>query len=207
MIIVGENINSTRKKITPLVEQKDKTGIQEIAHNQEAAGANYIDVNAGVFVDREEELLCWLVETVQEIVKVPLSIDSPNPKAAGAALERCQQKPLVNSISAEEKRYQGHIPLLQKHQCPVIALSIDDRGMPDSVEWRVDVAGKLITRLTGDGVAEENIYVDPLVVPISTESQAGQIVMATLRQIKSSFPKVKTICGLLMYPMDYLYAN
>ena len=116
MVIVGELINTSRKAISEAVDNKDARVIQQVALEQVEAGANYIDVNCGNKVFDEVENMRWLVNTVQEAVKVPLCIDSPNPQALAAGLELVKfGSPLINSISDEGSRFEAIIPVVQKY--------------------------------------------------------------------------------------------
>lgn len=197
MLIVGELINTSRKDIKPAVESKDAAYIQKIAKEQVEAGANYIDVNCGTQVFNEPEVMEWLVKTVQEAVDAPLCIDSPNPKAleVGLALTKTK-KPMVNSITAEKERFEIILPLVQKYNAKVVALCMDDSGMPETAEDRIVIVDKLIKDLTSNGVAEDDIYLDPLVKPVSTGDKAGLEVLETVRYIRENYPKVHSICGL-----------
>lgn len=197
MLIVGELINSSRKHIKAAVEANDVAYIQQIAKDQAAAGATYIDVNCGTQVFNEPETMKWLVEAVQEVVEQPLCIDSPNPKALEVGLELAKvAKPMVNSITAEEERFGIVLPLIQKHKAKVVALCMDDSGMPDNAEKRIAIADKLIKDLTSNDIAEDDIYIDPLVSPVSTSDRAGMDVIETTKYIKDNFPNVHVICGL-----------
>jgi 5-methyltetrahydrofolate--homocysteine methyltransferase len=197
MLIVGELINSSRKDIKPAVENKDAAYIQKIAKEQVEAGAHYIDVNCGTQVFNEPEVMEWLVKTIQEVVNAPLCIDSPNEKAleAGLALTKAK-KPMVNSITAEKERFEIILPLVQKYDAKVVALCMDDSGMPETAEDRIAIVDKLVKDLTSNGVAEDDIYLDPLVKPVSTGDKAGMEVLETVRYIRENYPKIHAICGL-----------
>lgn len=196
MVIIGERINSSRRPIQPAIERKDSAAIQEIAKKQEEAGASYIDVNAGTFVSAEPEYLEWLVETVQQVVTVPLCIDSPNPQAAQRAIQACQRTPMLNSISGESKRVEQMLPLVKQYGCSVIALCMDDSGIPDQAEERLQIASRLLEKLQKEGVDRSRVWFDPLIYPVSTGSHFGLVALETIRLIKSSLPGAQTICGL-----------
>ncbi|WP_206813088.1 methyltetrahydrofolate cobalamin methyltransferase [Paradesulfitobacterium ferrireducens] len=197
MLIIGELINTSRKAINEAVENRDAEYIKKIAQEQVEAGANYVDVNCGTMVFDEVETMEWLVNTVQEVVEVPLCIDSPNPKAieAGLALAKYGQ-PLINSITGESERYNEILPLVLKYKTKVVALCMDDSGMPETAEDRMQVARNLHQKLTAAGVAEDDIYFDPLVKPVSTSDKAGLEVLDTVRLITQEFPNVHKVCGL-----------
>ena len=198
MLIVGELINTSRKAIKEAVEKKDAGYIKDIARKQAEAGAHYIDVNCGTLVHNEPEVMAWLVGLVREAVDLPLCIDSPNPAALEAGLELAAERgqPMVNSISAEAGRYSSVLPLVQKYKARVVALLMDDSGMPDTAGQRIAIARRLVGALTQDGVPAEDIYIDPLVKPVSTADTAGLEVLEALQFIKKEHPAVHTICGL-----------
>lgn len=196
MIIVGEKINTSRKSVAEAAENRDAKFIIRTAREQAQAGANYIDVNAGTFVDRETELLCWLVETIQSELVLPLCLDSPNPQALSEAMKIHKGEPMINSISLERDRFDALLPVVTSGPCHVVALCMSQTSMPTTVEERVSVGSELIAKLTEAGVPREKIYVDPLVQPVSVDTQMGTAVLGAIRQIMDSFPGVNTICGL-----------
>lgn len=197
MIIIGEKINSTLKAIRPAIENYDAAAIQDLAKKQYDAGASYIDVNAGMFHNDEPERLVWLVNTVQEVLDAPFSIDSPNPKAIEAALKANKNsKPVINSITDEKERFNSILPLAVQYKTDIIALCMDDNGMPETVDDRVSIAERLIEKLTKEGMSLGEIYIDPMVRPIGTDSNNGIIVIETIRKVKAEFPGVHIACGL-----------
>jgi cobalamin-dependent methionine synthase I len=196
MLIVGENINTSRKRIAEAVEKQDSEFIVQAAKNQADAGADFIDVNAGTFVDREAEYLCWLVKTVQDAVDLPLCLDSPSPEALSEAVKHHRGEPMINSISLEEDRFQGLLPVITSQPCKVVALCMAQTSMPTTADERVAVAAELIEKLTNAGVTLEDIYVDPLVQPVSVDVNMGNAVLEAIQRIMETFPGIKTICGL-----------
>jgi 5-methyltetrahydrofolate--homocysteine methyltransferase len=196
VIIVGEKINTSRKSIEEAVEKQDAAFITKVAQDQAAAGAHYIDVNAGTFLDQEVDRLCWLVETVQNQVALPLCLDSPNPKALSEAMKHHKGEPMINSISLEEDRFQSLLPVITSQPCHVVALCMGRTAMPTTVEERVQVASELIKKLTDGGIPLEKIYVDPLVQPVSVDTRMGIATLEAIHKIMNDFPGVNTICGL-----------
>lgn len=197
MIIIGEKINSTLKAVRSAIETQDAALIQELARKQYEAGATYIDLNAGMFMDDEPEKLEWLVKTVQAAVDAPLSIDSPNPLAIAKGLKANKNsKPIINSITDEKERYNAILPLILEYNTGIVALCMDDTGMPETVEDRVVIADRLINKLSKQGVKLDDIFMDPMVRPIGTGSHYGIIAMETIRSLKAEFPEVHITCGL-----------
>ncbi|HEX74914.1 MAG TPA: methyltetrahydrofolate cobalamin methyltransferase [Dehalococcoidia bacterium] len=196
MIIVGEKINTSRRSIGEAADKRDAEFICKIAREQAEAGAHYIDVNAGTFLDEEVDYLCWLVETVQAEVDLPLCLDSPNPKALSEAIKKHKGEPMINSISLEEDRFRSLLPIITSQPCHVVALCMGQASMPTTIEDRVDVGSELIKKLTNEGIPLEKIYVDPLVLPVSVDTSMGTAAMGAIHKIMNDFPGVNTICGL-----------
>jgi 5-methyltetrahydrofolate--homocysteine methyltransferase len=196
MLIVGEKINTSRKSIEEAVRKRDAAFIAKVAREQAEAGANYIDANAGTFLEQEVDYLCWLVETVQSEVALPLSLDSPSPKALSEAMKRHKGEPMINSISLEEDRFKSLLPVITSQPCRVVALCMAKTSMPTTTEERVQVGWELIEKLTGEGFPLERIYVDPLIQPISVDISMGMAALGAISKIMKDFPGVNTICGL-----------
>ncbi len=196
MVIVGELINASRKVIGPVIEAQDAEAIKKVALDEHEAGADYIDVNAGIFVGKEGDYLEWLVKTVQSAVDGPCCIDSPDPKAIEKALAVHKGVAMINSISLENARYEALLPLVAGTDLKIVALCMSDEGMPQTAEARVKIADKLIEGLTRKNVPLENIYVDPLVQPVSTDGRFGSEFLDAIQLIMTRFQGVHTMCGL-----------
>ena len=196
MLIVGELINASRKTIREIIEKKDADGVAKIARDQRDHGANFIDVNAGVFVGQEAALLKWLVTTVQAAVDMPCCIDSPDPIAIETALSVHKGTAMINSISLEKERYNALLPLVVETRSKVVALCMSDDGMPETADQRMEIADKLINGLVKKGVPLENIYVDPLVQPVATNNVFGVEFLNAIERITQTFAGVHTMCGL-----------
>ena len=196
MIIVGELINTSRSAVRQAVLKGDNSLIQDLAVKQAAAGANFIDVNAGTFLEQEADYLSWLVETVQAAVDLPLCLDSPNPAALERALGVHKGVPMINSISLEQNRLDAMLPLVSAHPCKLVALCMKRAAMPATARERIEAAGELIALLTRAGLKPENLYIDPLVQPVAVDIRMGTAVLEAIREIKAAHPSVKIICGL-----------
>lgn len=196
MIIIGELINASRKSIATAIEMENGAAIQQVAVDQAEAGADYIDVNAGVFVGKEPQYLKWLVQTVQQVTTKPCAIDSPDPAAIEEALTVHTGTAMINSISLEKERYENLLPLLSGTDLKVIALCMSDDGMPETVDDRLKIADTLINGLVNNNIALENIFVDPLVQPMSVNNNFGVEFINAIEAILKRFPGVHTACGL-----------
>lgn len=199
MIIIGEKLNSARKKVREMIENRDIKSIQDLAKKQVEGGADILDVNSSAASGNKEENMEWLVKTVQEVVDVPLCIDSPNAEEIEKGLEVYnwdKGKALINSITGEKEKIDRLLPTIIKYKCAVVALVMDERGIPDNSKTRVEIAEKLIKILTDVGVSLKDIFIDPLVVPIGTNDKNGLITMETIMSVKETYPEVKIVTGL-----------
>lgn len=197
MLIIGELINTSRKLIKEAVEKKDSEYIKQIAKAQEEAGATYIDVNCGTCIETEIETMEWLVDNILQVTSLPLCIDSPNPMALKAGLKKAANgKSMINSITGETPRWNSVLPLVKEFDTKIIALCIDDGGMPKTNEDRIRIADYIITKLTGEGINIDDIYIDPLIKPVSAGQKNGIEVLQAIQQIMESHPGVHTTCGL-----------
>lgn len=196
MLVVGELINASRKPIAAAIEAQDAETIKKVAKEQHEAGADYIDVNAGVFVGQEADYLEWLVRNVQDVVDAPCCLDSPDPKVIERGLAVHKGRAMLNSISLEKDRYEALLPVISGTDIKVVALCMSDEGMPETTEDRVRIADKLINGLVKNNVSLDNIYVDPLVQPVSTNQMFGAEFFNAVEAIMTKFKGVHTICGL-----------
>ena len=196
MIVVGEVINTTRKSVEAAVKSRNTDAIRDMARAQSAAGADYIDLNAGTLGENEADSLVWLVETVQDAVATPLCLDSPDPAALEKALGACKSQALINSITAENDRFEPVIRLVEKYSARVVALCMDERGIPETAAQRLGVARDMAERLDAHGVAADDIFIDPLVKPIGVAGSAAIEVLDAVRGIREKEPQVHIISGL-----------
>lgn len=196
MKIIGEKINGTRKGVARAVAERDAAAIQQLATAQADAGAHWLDVNAGTSPTTEPEDLTWLVETVQSVTDVPLCLDSANPEALRRALAAVDRTPMINSINGEDIRLEQILPLVAEHGCEVIALALGGTKMPESVQERMDVVHLVLEHTRRAGVPDDKVYVDPLLMTVATNVQAGLTTLETIRQIRAHYPDVHLTLGL-----------
>ena len=200
--IIGERINPTgRKKLAMELEAENFDTVVKDAIEQVKAGANILDVNAGVVYnsnpnpnETEPVLMKKLIELVQDTVEVPLCIDSSVPGALEEGLKAAKGRPLLNSVTGEEERLESILPLVKKYNVPVVAISNDDTGISEDPEVRFNVAKKIVERASDFGIPPTDIVVDPLVMPIGAMATAGQQVFELVKKLKIEL-KVNTTCG------------
>ncbi len=200
--VIGERINPTgRKKLAGELEAGNFSTVEKDALEQVACGAQVLDINAGVVYnsnpnpnETEPPLMRKVVELVQELVDVPLCIDSSVPGALEAGLETANGRPLLNSVTGEEERLELVLPLVKKYNVPVVAISNDDTGISEDPEVRFEVARKIVHRAADFGIPAHDIVVDPLVMPIGAMATAGQQVFTLVRRLREELG-VNTTCG------------
>ena len=194
--VIGERINTSRKLVQAAVAERDADYIIHDVQKQQEAGANFIDVNAGARIGHESEDMKWLLDTIQPFAMVPLTLDSPDPAVLEMAFQMVEKPPMINSISLEKDRFEAMMPFLEGKECKVIALCMDDSGMPDSADDIVTRATTLVEELNKIGFPTNAIYIDPLIQPISTDSNKGMMVLDAVRAIKTKYSGVHITGGL-----------
>lgn len=194
--IIGERINTTLKKVQAAVAERNAEYIIDDVKKQDAAGATYIDVNAGARIGHEEADMRWLIEVVQSATKLPLCLDSPDPNILEMAYGLVSIKPMVNSISLEKDRFAPMMRYLAGKECRIIALCMDDSGMPKSVADIVGRARSLVKELEQAGFKRDDIFIDPLIQPMSVDIRNGSIAMEAVANIVNELPGVHITGGL-----------
>ena len=194
-VMIGERINPTgRKLLSKEMAEGDFSRVEQDALAQVAAGAQMLDVNAGIPLADEPRILAETIKLVQSLTDVPLSIDSSIVAALEAGLEVYQGKALLNSVTGEDERLDVVLPLVKKYGCAVIAISNDETGISEDPDVRFAVAKKIIERAADYGIPYSDIVVDPLVMPIGAVNSAGKQVMSLVRRLQEEL-KVNTTCG------------
>jgi 5-methyltetrahydrofolate corrinoid/iron sulfur protein methyltransferase len=196
MLIIGEKLNGTLKKTAEAILSRDTGYIQDLACQQVEAGADYLDVNAGTGTGNEPDDLAWLVDTVQQAVNIPLCLDSANPAAIKRGMEVVTRTPMVNSISGEDSRLEGILPLVAESGSSVIALLLDDSGIPNDLEGRLKIGCRILERTRQAGVPDEKVYIDPLAMAISTKTEGALVALDAMRVLRDENPDVKFSIGL-----------
>lgn len=200
MIIIGEKINATRAAVREVIEQRQADRLVTLAREQAGAGATHIDVNVGTgrgTQDDEIESMRWAVSTLCQAIEKPLCIDSADPAVLQAGLEALDGRPaMINSVKADTHSLGAVLPLAARHTAPLVALAMDDQGIPKTVEGRIAACQKITAACADFQVALEQLYFDPLVLPVSTDASQGKVTLDTLAAIKQTFDGAHTVMGL-----------
>jgi len=195
MILIGESINVVSKTIGPAMKERNPKPIQEMAKAQAEAGADYLDVNIGPARRNGEELMEWVVNTVQEVSDLPLSLDTTNPSAMEAGLKVCKSKALINSISVV--RMDEELPLAQQYNADFIGLLWGREGMPRDADERAMIALELTTTANGMGIPNERTWLDPIVTPVvNIESNQAKPCLEFMMSAADVIPGCKSVVGL-----------
>jgi 5-methyltetrahydrofolate--homocysteine methyltransferase len=197
MLIIAERINATRRRIGAAFAARDAVFLQDEARRQARAGADYIDLNAALSPKEEQKLMVWAVEAIRATAGKHLCIDTANPKAARAALKLLPQgSAFLNSISGEKARLREMLPLAVEFETKVVALAMDDSGMPESCAARWQAIEKILAAVDKARLPRERVFVDPLVRPIATNPDQAAQCLEMIRELRAKGGGVQTVIGL-----------
>lgn len=184
VIIIGENINPTRrKKLVSTLQEGNFEYVLELARIQIEAMADVLDVNVGFPGVDDVKLLPETVIAIQNKFDIPLCLDSPNPKAIEAALKVAKGKCLINSVNGEERSLNAILPLAKEFGAAMVGLLMDDNGITHDPEKRLAIAEKILERALKLGIKEEDVVIDPLAMAVSADPNACMVTMETIRLI------------------------
>lgn len=196
MILIGERINTGFKDIKAAVMNKDGDVIKEWARKQTDKKADYLDVNLGAVSNKPEDL-CWMIEMVQEEVDTAISIDNNRPEMLIEAIPVCKKPPLVNSTTAVDEKMEALFPIIAEHNASIIGLAMDEAGSPKSADKRVENAGKLFAKMMEYDISPEQLFLDPIVMPLKfMQEQADEVLKAAAQFLMFSDPPCHIVCGL-----------
>lgn len=199
MLIIGEKLSIIAKRVREAMIKRDKGPIQEIATRQWKEGSGMIDANIGPAEDGGEELMEWMVTTIQEVVPLPICLDTTNYKAVEAGLKVHNNewgRPLINSTSNDPERF-PMLELAAKYNAQIIGLTVGKGGLPADAEERAAIAAEIMARAMEYGVPLEDLYLDPLVLQISTSQDHAMKVIDAIKMFREmNDPPMKTVVGL-----------
>lgn len=196
MTLIGERINTGFKKIKAAVEAKDADVIRATAIKQAEAKADYIDVNLGAVSNKVEDLI-WMIETVQDAVDVPISIDNNKIDLLKEAIPVCKKPPLVNSVIADEGKLDALLPTVAEYNASLIGLAMSSTGTPKSADKRVENAALIVSKVMEHGIPTNRLYLDPIVMPLKfMQDQAIETMRAASQFGLFADPPCHVVCGL-----------
>jgi 5-methyltetrahydrofolate corrinoid/iron sulfur protein methyltransferase len=197
MIIISERINGQFKSVGRAIDEKNEDFLKNLAKEQVAAGADYLDISTGPGVSNPEDTMKWMVETVQSAVDVPLCVDTPQPGTMEAGVSAVKNKAMINSTTADIEKMQTLFELAKKYNTEIICLTLDEKGIPQDVDKRCEFAMLMISTAMEYDIPMERLYLDPLVLPTCAAQDQGPKVIEAIRMFKTlSDPPVNTVVGL-----------
>ena len=196
LIRIGENLNVVTKKYGEAMKNRDKKPLQEIALIETEKGVDYIDLNIGPARKGGEELMEWVVKTVQEVTSVPLALDTSNIAAMEAGLKVHKGKALINSIMARPERMDGMMPLVRKYDAYMIGLLWGPEGMPRDEHERGMLTAEILAKAAEYDIANEDIWFDPIIAPLNIQQQQLISALEYMKMLQDMAPGAKSTCGL-----------
>jgi len=196
VVCVGENINVMSKTIGPAMKERQAAPILEMAKYQEKVGIDYLDLNIGPSRKAGQEIMDWIVKLVQGAVNKPLSLDTTNPDAMEAGLKAHKGKPIINSVSLQPERLERVLPMAKNYNAHVIGLLWGKEGMPRDANERAAMAVDFIYQANNLGIPTEDIWIDPIVSPVSVEINQVLSCLEFMSMLKDIAPEAKSIVGL-----------
>ncbi len=194
---IAESINIMSKTIGPAIREKNKAPIQKMAVEETEAGADYLDLNLGPARKAGDEMMEWLVKTVEEVTDLPLFLDTTNPVAIEAGIKAAKKNlPIINSISAQTESLNTKLPLVEKYGCDFVALTLSEEGIPRDASERGMCLVTIMTAAAEKGIPNEKMWVDPIVLPISVDLNQVLAFQEFIPQVQEICPGAKTTCGL-----------
>lgn len=195
MIIIGEKINGSIPSVGRAIASRNSKFIMELAELQADSNSSYIDCCASV-EDGEVETLGWLIDCIQQVTDVPICIDSSNEQACVDAMKFCKKPGIINSVSMERNKIETVFPEIADTEWGCVALLCSDDGIPDSVDGRMEIFEEIMTSAKKYGIDSSRIYIDPLVVTLSTDQEALLTFAECCRRIKKDYPDIHITSGL-----------
>jgi len=196
MILIGESINVMSKTLGPALKDRNAGPIREMARAEIKGGIDYLDLNIGPARRGGDELMKWVVETVQSITDMPLSLDTTNPVAMEAGLKVCKNKSLINSISLQPDRLAAGLPMAKKYDADMIGLLWGVEGMPRDANERCMLAVDMVYKAGEMGIPPEKIWIDPIASPVSVEINQVKSCVEFMSMLADVAPGCKSTVGL-----------
>jgi len=196
MVLIGENINIMSKTIGPALKERNPKPIQELVKAEDEAGVDYLDLNIGPARKAGDELMEWVVNTVQEVTDKPLSLDTTNLVAMEAGLKAAKNKPLMNSVSLQPDRLEQGLQLAKKYNADMIGLLWGAEGMPRDANERAVLAVDIVYQGNERGIPNENIWIDPIASPVSVEINQVRACVEFMAMLGEIAPGCKSTVGL-----------
>ncbi|MBN2184610.1 MAG: dihydropteroate synthase [Candidatus Krumholzibacteriota bacterium] len=195
-IIIGENLNSSRKKIRDMLVSRDVSALTDSVKKQIEGGADYIDINASILMDGEKDALFWAGDLILNKYEAKLSIDSPDLDLLSEAAERYGAKCIINSLTCDEDQYKKMLPRLKSSGSSFILLLKSREGIPSDAGGRISLARKAVRRTEEAGIPSSRVFIDPVFAPVATEFSGNSVTLSTLEMLSKEFSSYGRVGGL-----------
>ena len=196
MVLIGESIHIISKNVNDAVKERNPQVIQDLAKQQTAAGADYIDLNLGPAKKDPEEVTQWLVNTIQGVSDLPISVDTLNAVAMEAGLKACKKRPLLNSASGRTDSKERVLPLAKKYNTDVVISVLTDKGCPPDIDSRIESIMETVALANEMGIPNEDIWIDPIILPVSADQKQVKEALEFIGMLADLLPGVKSTVGL-----------
>jgi 5-methyltetrahydrofolate corrinoid/iron sulfur protein methyltransferase len=197
VVIIGELINGMYKDVGKAVSNRESDVIQHLAEAQVASGAAALDVNTGPYSKNPQDDMKWLVESIQKVVDVTLVIDSTKSDVIEEALKLVKRRAIINSTNADPAKMEKIFGLAKKYNTQVIGLTMDKSGVPNSKDARLELAATIVAKAIDHGIAADDLFLDPIVLPVNVAQTQGREVLESIRELRLlSDPAPNTVVGL-----------
>jgi 5-methyltetrahydrofolate corrinoid/iron sulfur protein methyltransferase len=197
MLVIGENISVTARAIGDAVKERNAKPLVDMAKAQAAAGANYIDVNIGPATKNGEDLMQWIVKSIQAEVDSPLALDTKNMSAIEAGLQVHKGKAMINSVTGDQDKLDILMPMAKKYEAKIVGIALTDKGVPPDVDSRLEIAMTIVSSAMEHGLPMEDLYLDPIVLPVAVLQEQVHNCIQALRVFK----QLQELMGLDSQPM------
>lgn len=202
MLIVGENISVTSQAIGDAIKNRDPGPLVKLAKAQKEAGAHYVDVNIGPATKKGEETMQWVVKSIQDEVDIPLALDTKNTSAIEAGLQVHNGTAMINSVTGDRDKLEVLIPMAKKYNAKIVGIALSEKGVPPDVDTRIEIAMNIISAAMEFGLSLEDLYLDPIVLPVAVLQQQvlncieGLKAFKQMKELMELPEEPKTIVGL-----------
>jgi 5-methyltetrahydrofolate corrinoid/iron sulfur protein methyltransferase len=192
MLVVGENISVTSKIVGESIRNRDAGPILEMVKAQKDAGANYIDINIGPATKNGEELMQWVVKTIQAEYDVLLALDTKNTSAIEAGLQVHKGTAMINSVTGDQDKLDILMPMAKKYNAKIVGIALSEKGVPPDVDSRIEVIMNIVNSAMEHGVPLPDVYLDPIALPVAVLQQQVYNCIEGLK----AFKQLKDLMGL-----------
>lgn len=195
-LIIGEKLNSTDKKVKKLLEERDESALLDLARAQVDGGAKYLDLNASMLADKEEDALVWSLRCIKSELDIGISLDSPNMEILLRVMPLAGSEVIINSLTSDKGVLDEALPAVSEHESGVIVMLKNREGIPGTAQKRLQMAESAASSISAAGVSPEKVFIDPVLTPLATSPEGLGTALDTMAGLRKHFPDFRRIGGL-----------